>query len=154
MKSGCYKSPLGYKNVDWFVDENIKLEKKDVFYFRNTSKDIIMTQEDEEDFENIIFCQFCEKEFIDSKVRDNCHLIGKYRGPVHSKSNIIVKQSQSNLISGILHSFSNYDCHLFFKKLVDKNYDKVEFKIIPKTNEEYISIRYGCVRFIDSYRFF
>ena len=26
-------------------------------------------------------------------------------------------------------------------------------KIIPKTNEEYLSIRYGCIRFIDSYRF-
>ena len=25
--------------------------------------------------------------------------------------------------------------------------------IIPKTNEEYISVTYGCIRFIDSYRF-
>ena len=41
----------------------------------------------------------------------------------------------------------------FFKKLVDKKIDKVEFKIRPKTNEEYISVRYGCIRFIDSYRF-
>ena len=42
---------------------------------------------------------------------------------------------------------------MFFKKLVDKKKDKVDFEIIPKTNEEYISITYGCVRFIDSYRF-
>ena len=39
------------------------------------------------------------------------------------------------------------------KKLVDKYKDKVKFKIIPKTNEEYISVTYGCIRFIDSYRF-
>ena len=45
----------------------------------------------------------------------------------------------------------NYDCHMFFKKLVDKKNDKVEFEIIPKTNEEYISVIYGCIRFIDSY---
>ena len=153
LKSGCYKSPLGYKNVDWFVDENIKLEKKDDFYFRNTSKDIIMTQEHEEDFEIIIFCRFCEKQIIDSKVGVHCHLIGKYRGPAHSKCNIIVKQSQSIFIKGILHNFSNYDSHLFFKKLVDKKKNKVEFKIIPKTNEEYISNRYGCVRCFDSYQF-
>ena len=42
---------------------------------------------------------------------------------------------------------------MFFKKLVDKKKDKVDFEIIPKTNEEYISVTYGCIRFIDSYRF-
>ena len=40
---------------------------------------------------------------------------------------------------------------MFLKNLVDKNSDKVEFKIIPKTNGEYISARYGCIRFIDNY---
>ena len=30
---------------------------------------------------------------------------------------------------------------------------KVDFEIIPKTNEEYISVTYGCIRFIDSCRF-
>ena len=42
---------------------------------------------------------------------------------------------------------------MFFKKLVDKRNDRVKFEIIPKTNEEYISVTYGCIRFIDSYRF-
>ena len=42
---------------------------------------------------------------------------------------------------------------MFFKKLVDKKNEKVKFDIIPKTNEEYISVTYGCIRFIDSYRF-
>ena len=41
----------------------------------------------------------------------------------------------------------------FFKKLVDKKKDKVDFDIIPKTNEEYISVTYGCFIFKDSYRF-
>ena len=39
------------------------------------------------------------------------------------------------------------------KKLVDKKNDKMKFDIIPKTNEEYISVTYGCIRFNDSYRF-
>ena len=46
-----------------------------------------------------------------------------------------------------------YDCHLFFKTLADKKKDKVEFKVIAKINEGCFSIRYGCVRSIDSYRF-
>ena len=28
LESGYYESPLGYDNVDWFVNEVIKLEKK------------------------------------------------------------------------------------------------------------------------------
>ena len=42
---------------------------------------------------------------------------------------------------------------MFFKRLVDLEKHKVNFKIIPKTNEEYIAVKYGCIRFIDSYRF-
>ena len=49
LQSGYFKSPLGYDNVDWFVDENIELENKMAFYFKNTKKDIIMTEKDEED---------------------------------------------------------------------------------------------------------
>ena len=123
------------------------------FYFKNTKKDIIMTEDDEEDYRNDNICRFCEKEILSDKVRDRCHLTGKYRGPAHSKCHINVTQKQSNFIPFIFHNFSNYDCHKFFKKLVDKKKDKVDFDIIPKTNEEYISVTYGCIRFIDSYRF-
>ena len=42
---------------------------------------------------------------------------------------------------------------MFLKNLVDKKNDKVKFDLIPRTNEEYISVTYGCIRFIDSYRF-
>ena len=100
-----------------------------------------MTQEDKENFLNNTFCRFCEKEIIDNKVRDPCSLTRKYTRPAHSKCNVNVNQSQSIFISVILHNFSSFDCHLFFKTLVDKKKDKVNFKIIPKTNEEYFSIR-------------
>ena len=80
-------------------------------------------------------------------------MTGKYRGPAHNTCNINVTQCQSNFIPFIFHNFSKYDCHMFFKKLVDKKNDEVKFDIIPKTNEEYISVTYGCIRFIDSYRF-
>ena len=112
-----------------------------------------MTEEDEEDYRNKNICRFCEKNIDCDKVRDHCHLTGKYRGPAHSKCNINVTQDQSNFIPFVFHNFRNYDCHMFFKKLVDKKNDKVNFDIIPKTNEEYLSVTYGCTRFIDSYRF-
>ena len=112
-----------------------------------------MTENDEKDNKNNKICRFCEKQIEFDKVRDHCHLTGSYRGPDHNTCNINVTQKQSNFIPFIFHNFSNYDCHMFFKKLVDKKKDKVDFEIIPKTNEEYISVTYGCIRFIDSYRF-
>ena len=42
---------------------------------------------------------------------------------------------------------------MFFKTLVDRKKDNVEFEIIPKTDEKYISVKYGCIKFIDTYRF-
>ena len=123
------------------------------FYFRNFKKDIIMTQEDEEDYRNDNICRFCEKTFESDKVRDHCHLTGKNRGPSHSVCNINVKQKDSNFIPFEFHNYSRYDSHMFFKKIVDLKKDKVKSKIKPKTNEEYIAVKYGCIRFIDSYHF-
>ena len=39
---------------------------------------------------------------------------------------------------------------MFFKRLVDSENKKVKIKSIPKTSEEYISVTYGCIKFIDS----
>ena len=114
LQSGYHKSPLGYDNVDWFVDEVIQLENKMAVYFKNTQKDIIMKQKDEEDFGNNNICRLCEKNIATDKTKDDCHLTGKYRGPAHSKGNINVTQKQSNFIPFIFHNFSNYDCHMFF----------------------------------------
>ena len=47
-KNGNYEPPSGYDNVDWFVNEVIKLENKTFFYLKITKKDIITTDEDEE----------------------------------------------------------------------------------------------------------
>ena len=63
LKSGYYKSSLGYNNVDWFRNENIKLEIKKPFYFRNTKKDVVMTEETEENFDNTNFCRFCGNKY-------------------------------------------------------------------------------------------
>ena len=112
-----------------------------------------MIKEDEEEYRINNICRFFEKNIESDKVRDHCHLTGNYRGPAHSICNINFTQDHSNFIPFIFQNFSNYDCHMFFKKLVDKKNDKVKFDIIPETNEEYISVTYGCIRFKDSYRF-
>ena len=75
-------------------------------------------------FKSINVCRFCKKINESDKVRDNCRLTSKYRGPAHSKPNVNVTQQQSNFVPFIFHIFSYYDCHMFFKKLVDMKWLK------------------------------
>ena len=55
-KNGNHKSPLGYNNVDWFLDEVIKLEIKMIFYLKKTIKKILVTAENEENYRKTIIC--------------------------------------------------------------------------------------------------
>ena len=90
------------------------------FYLKNTEKDTIMTEEDEEDFRNNNICRYCGRNIDCDKARVHFHLTGKKRVPAHSKCIINVTQDQSNFIPFIFHNVGNYDCHMFFKKLFDK----------------------------------
>ena len=65
------------------------------FYFKNTNKDIIMTEEDVEHYRNSDICRFCEKQRLSDRIRDHCHLTGKDRGPAHRISIINVTQKQN-----------------------------------------------------------
>ena len=94
-----------------------------------------MTEEYKQDFENNNIFRYCEKYIESKKVRDYCHLTGENRGPAHSDCNLKVKQKDSNFMTTGLHSSSYYDCHMFFKTLVDKKKDIIEFKTIPETDE-------------------
>ena len=46
-------------------------------YCKNTNKDILVAQEDKEDFDNNNICRFCEKKIISVEVGDHCHLTDK-----------------------------------------------------------------------------
>ena len=50
---------------------------------RHLNKNLVMTAEENEEFERSNICSICGKliEFND-KVRDHCHITGKYRGSV------------------------------------------------------------------------
>ena len=84
LKPGYYDY-LAIYNVEWFVDEMIKIENKKKFYFDNTNIPLKMTEEDEERLHKATECWFCYQPFtplflvtnkdgkVYGKVRDNCH---------------------------------------------------------------------------------
>ena len=76
-----------------------------------------MSAEEEERFEQINICGICGKlfEISDEKVRDHCHISGKYRGNAHWSCNINLKISKKNPV--IFHNLKGNDSHLIFKEL-------------------------------------
>ena len=57
------------------------------------NKELFMTNEDNENFKNSAKCWICDNEYVDTdvKVRDHCHITGKYRGSAHRDCNINLK---------------------------------------------------------------
>jgi hypothetical protein len=97
-----------------------------------------LNEEEEIKFQKANKCHFCNEEFDDEdiKVRDHCHLTGKFRGAAHQSCNLNVRTSLK--IPIFFHNGSGYDFKHFIRKLykIDKN-----IKILPHTEEKYISIK-------------
>ncbi len=58
----------------------------------------------------------CEEKIVgEVKVRDHCHLTGKYGGPAHSHCTLNYKPP--NFIPVFRHNNAHYDTHLFINEL-------------------------------------
>ena len=105
----------------------------------------------------------CEKEFKLKDIKENpvvkyhCHITGKFRGLAHESCNLNTRKAHTSFVPILFHNFSGYDCHLIFEKLVNmatkKNIEVNENDIIAKSSEKYISVKIGCLKFLDRYRF-
>ena len=71
---------------------------------------------------------------FDEKVRDHCHITGKYRGCAHWSCNINLKISKK--VPVIFHILKGYDSHLIFKELITFN---CKISVIPNGLENYMS---------------
>ena len=47
-----------------------------------------MTNEDEDIYNNSNICHICKEELNTDKVRDHCHMGGKFRGVLHNKCSL------------------------------------------------------------------
>ena len=109
-----------------------------------------MTLKENEEFESSNVCWICGKliDFTD-KVRDHCHITGKYKGCAHWSCNINLKISKK--IPVIFHNLKAYGSRLIFKELSKFN---LKLSVIPNGLENYMrfSLNRNIV-FIDSMLF-
>ncbi|XP_076667931.1 uncharacterized protein LOC143368758 [Andrena cerasifolii] len=150
--------------VSWFVNE---LEN-----FANFAKPILtnnvpildLTPEQWATFRDATHCHICEEPFKDEdvRVRDHCHLSGRFRGPAHSECNLNYKNAF--YIPIVFHNLSGYDSHFIIEEIATAFEGSVD--VLPITKEKYISFTKNvedtadsdsrkCIklRFIDSYKF-
>lgn len=162
-----YYSYRGYNAAEKFTEklDGIVL---DIYnnHLKQPKKMMTLTFEEQEEFNKSRLCHICDKPFSpdDEKVRDHCHLTGKYRSAAHSICNLNYKIPK--FIPVVLHNLTNYDSHLFIKKLAMKG---ETVNVIAQNKEKYITFskhilvekfadpkipnKYLKLRFIDSFRF-
>ena len=95
-----------------------------------------MSAEEEERFPLSNICWICDKLFDigDYKVRDHCHVNGKYGGAVQWSCNTNLKMSKK--IPVIFLNLKSYDSHLIIKEV---NKFDVKVNVIPNGLEKYMA---------------
>ena len=116
---------------------------------KHFNKELIMNKEDNEDFKNSTKCWIYVNDYIDTdiKVRDHCHITGKYGGSAHRDCNTNLKLCRK--IPIVFHNLNNYGSHPVMQEL-----GKFNLKIIPNGLEKYMSFSISNkLSFIDRFHF-
>ena len=109
-----------------------------------------MTNRVEEIYNNSHIFWICKQELNMDKVRERCHVTGKFRGAAHNKCNINLRLPRKLPI--IFHNLQGYDENIIFKELNNFN---VYIAVIPKGIDKYMSIIVNRhITFIGSLQFY
>ena len=132
------------------------------------NKPLKMTKKNETDFQKAIKCHICDIKYTnkDIRVRDHCHITGKFRGSAHQDCNLKLKINPDNIkIPVIFHNLRGYDSHFIMQQIgkiakehtyTNKKGEKIEMNIncIPNNMEKYMAFMLGNhLVFLDSFQF-
>ena len=118
-------------------DVFVKWLEEDVKKIANIKqKDMVITEEEEKQFNMASNCWICGEELGNDRVRDHCHYTGRYRGAAHNKCNLNYSKPKS--VPVFFHNLSGYDSHLFIRSLGSPN-PKENIECIPNNEEKYIT---------------
>ena len=110
-----------------------------------------MSAEEEERFQLSNSCWICDKLFDvkDDKVRDHCHITGKYGGAAHWSCNINLKLTKK--IPVIFDNLRGSDSHLIIKEI---SMFVVKVSVMPSVLEKYMAFTINRnLVFIDNMQF-
>ena len=168
-----YTKPIqiyrGEKAVYKFMEnilEEVKYCKRVMKKYFN--KPLRMTEENEQEFKKATTCHICDKKYTekDTRVRDHCHITGKFRGSAHQECNLKLRINPKEIkIPVIFHNLKGYDSHFIMQEIGaivkkhtyknKKGEDKqMNINAIPNNMEKYMAFMIGTnLTFIDSFQF-
>ena len=154
-----------YTFLEYMLDE-VKYCKRIIK--KEFNKPLKMTKENEEEFQKAEECHICNKKYTnqDIRVRDHCHITGKYRGSAHQECNLQLKLNPEKVkIPVIFHNLRGYDSHFIMQEIgaIVKDYEytnkdgkkcQMNINAIPNNMEKYMAFMLGNhLTFLDSFQF-
>lgn len=162
-----YKDWCGENCIMEFLTELEKIAKDQFKQDAVTRRSMIISPQQQTDFEECTHCPKCKKRFSQKlyKVRDHCHISGLYRGPLCNVCNCRLFMKRRT-IPIIFHNLKNYDCHLILKFGIGK-FKHWKLQCIAQSSEKFMSLKaripvgktakgrtiFFTLSFIDSFQF-
>ena len=148
-----YREPNAvYKFIEKMLEEEKWCKETLKKHFNKTLE---ITTAEEMEFKQADKCHICGYKYkpCDIKVRDHCHITGKYRGSAHHKCNINYKLTEKMPV--IFHNLHGYDSHFIMQEIgkFSSSADR-KINVIPNNIERYMSFILGNhLVFLDSFQF-
>ena len=154
-----------YTFLEYMLDE-VKYCKRIIK--KEFNKPLNMIKENEEEFQKADECHICNKKYTadDIRVRDHCHITGKFRGSAHQECNLQLRLNQDKIkIPVIFHNLRGYDSHFIMQEIgaIVKDYEytnkkgqkcQMNINAIPNNMEKYMAFMLGNhLTFLDSFQF-
>ena len=132
------------------------------------NKPLKMTENDELRFKQMDECHICGNRYTDKdvRVRDDCHITGKFKGSAHQECNLRLRIKPEDIkIPVIFHNLRGYDSHFIMQQIgkIAKNHvyknkkgeeQHMDINAIPNDMERYMGFMLGKhLNFIDSFHF-
>ena len=168
-----YTKPINIYRGEKAVYKFMEKMLEEVKYCKNImkkefNKQLIMTDNDELSFKLEQKCHICEESYKDKdiRVRDHCHITGKYRGSAHQDCNLKLRLNPEEIkIPVIFHNLRGYDSHFIMQQIGEitkkhtyknnKGEEKqMNINAIPNNMEKYMAFMLGNhLTFLDSFQF-
>ena len=113
-------------------------------------KPMNLSDADKEDFRNATHCRFCEQELKSDRVRDHCHMTGKYRGAAHKDCNWHYHHRNWS-VPVFCHNMKGYDSHFLVSEA--HKYGAKKLDVVAQNSEKFLTFSFDHFQFKDSFAF-
>ena len=168
-----YTKPVQIYRGEKAVYKFMEAMLEEVKYCKKTmrkcfKKPLKMTKDDLDVFEKATECHICNKQYTseDIRVKDHCHITGKFRGSAHQECNLKLTLNPDKIkIPVTFHNLRGYDSHFIMQEIgaIVKNHTfknkkgeekQMNINAIPNNMEKYMAFMLGNhLTFIDSFQF-